>query len=68
MPTLTLHSSNTYSRIQLAHVAQCTETEGVWKKNFSQNEERRQGKVHGKCYDVGYSHFTSIIRQVNNLW
>jgi hypothetical protein len=35
MPTLTLHSSNTYSRIQLAHVAQCTEIEGVWKKTFS---------------------------------
>jgi hypothetical protein len=68
MPTLTLHSSNTHSRIQLAHVAQCTETEGAWKKTFSQNEERRQGRVHGKFYDAGYSHFTSTIWQVNNLW
>lgn len=55
MPTLTLHSSNTHSRIQLAHVAQCIETERVGKKTFSQNEERRQGKVQGKFYDAGYT-------------
>jgi len=39
MPTLALYSSNTYSRIQLVYAAQCTETERVWKKTFSQNKK-----------------------------